>query len=329
VDSAIGPYDGSKSVSEYLDSVLDTKTNLYDEEGMGLTAYGNASDVIYYDGVHMLDSIAASSSTQSLRRLNAVEKVMNLAINPTKPDVMHSNADFRALEYSLTQKFTGKVVLSEVRMCTEHSESQLVIQSDEAALSLSVLVYSDHMEAVRGMAESLDAYVAEVDRLFERPRPGREKGQLHVVTRSSPEKSLWVFGNAFINIASLTPGFPIEEYAEHVNEHFASKQVLPGQEFLPQLHNLIGDTENNTYTLGQVFSVHANVDGCASAYVVASHGKVRLVEEDLTHMRFSFQASGVGEEAITFTFAHSTTHRVVSGKLNVTVVQPDELALKV
>ncbi len=157
---------------------------------------------------------------------------MTQAINPQKPAVMHYNADFRFMQHSLAEKF-GKVVLSEVRICPEYSESELVLESDKGAggsFSLRILGFSDHYEAVKEMTKCLDeTYAVAVDDVFARPVAGREKGQLHIVNARSGkgEKSLWVVGNAFISISSLVPSGlgNIEEYIDHVNGHVISEQV--------------------------------------------------------------------------------------------------------
>ncbi|KAK0507406.1 hypothetical protein JMJ35_010444 [Cladonia borealis] len=346
VDATIGPYTGTQSVSSYLDATLDKQTNLYLDESKKPQTWGEASDAKYSSGLDTLDSVAASSPTSSSPALRSplytarIEKLMDLAINLTdRPPALPSLSDFRALEHHLISSFSNsKLLHSTTRLSPVCSETQICLDLGPVDVLITVTVFHDHNGAVRGMADHLVTYSAPIDTLFARPEAGKvkEKGQLTLstVADSALHRTLWVRDNKFITAASLTEGFNgIEALAEKLDGFFEDGEAPSSgdgegenngaeQAAMPVLRGLhvVREKESDQIGTGEQFSVFADIDGCGLARVSTSTSAIHLIDQDLTQMKFTFQALESGRAKIFFIFMHQSSHRVICGDLEVEVV---------
>ncbi|KAK3337259.1 hypothetical protein B0T19DRAFT_472191 [Cercophora scortea] len=315
-----------------------------------------------------------------------IETLMDLAINhqATSPPASHpssssssSGADLRALEPAVLSAVpSARVLHRTTQLSPVCSETQIYLETPPSGpvepvrpaaaaddtvasvggcviITITISVFSDHGSAVQGLADHLCTYAAPVERLFTRPEPGQEKGQLTLRSAlglreegsTASERVLWVRGNKLVRVASLTEGVSgggVEGLAGSVDAFLkkGEEEEIGGGDgggdgpieegdtsTMPTLRGLTvvrdgdGDTELLVYKVGEQFSVFADIDGCALARVTTSSPAVRFIHQDLTHMKFSFQALEPAKSTkLSFIFMHQASHRVAYGELEVQVV---------
>ncbi|KAI9148475.1 hypothetical protein HJFPF1_12307 [Paramyrothecium foliicola] len=347
VDTCCGPINGTIDIQEYVRKVIQTEehTDLYQQ--LGLTP-GTAEDADFaasgltdLKGLQVLPLIPQ----QSLASAPFSDEVAEMIQAATVPAAFSSEGRSNA---SLGNLFTNRsleplgwsIRHTFIAVSTDGTSGEWILKPTDSDDDIDVRIFlaaGGARETTAAIASHLETYSVPLRKVFQAPSPQSGTGVFlelqsigSNVTKDDIElegKWIWIWSTNNVAVTMMhryvgqhDNGPQFLKLKDKLREVLADgTKPIGSDEILTPKVSVLQGTEAQV-VVGKEFEIRISTDGSPYTTVYPRIGNVVLLEDDQTNGVYKFYATNVGEDIVTFGFAHRETLNSTIRQFTVTVV---------